>query len=433
VVRQTQGSDACTQAFGRLTSMAEIVPPISIGRTIDYNIQSVRNQAGKGRSFRRAVKWREEAMGIQGTKKRHHYVPQFYMRNFSSHINKHIINICVVKSGIHKQDVPIRDQCYKWRLYGNTDEIENKLAHLESLCSAVINRIVSASRMPTDSVDAMARLYCFTAIQLLRTIGEAERLTEGYSKVNSRLHDKYPGLKIDPSFGDDNGKILTTMVLQEWGEVADYISDLKIRLIINKTGTKFITSDDPVIKYNQYCEGIKGISNVGCLTQGLEIFMPISPTHMIMLYDSAVYSVEGKDDPVIVTKDTSDVERLNLLQAIRAEKIILFSSWNDLHHVIETLKRAKKYRKPVRAEVQEFRGEETPNKSLMIIHTSNLNVGLKLSFISIKRRSRRLNDHDRIMLFRDRSPTGREFNRMRQSKSGSGQSQRFIRDVKKHN
>ncbi len=121
------------------------------------------------------------------TKRRHHYVPQFYMRNFVSSINYKCINIHVIGRSLARKAVPLKDQCYGWKLYGDTDAIEESLARFEYPCSIVFNRIVGCSRLPRDSAEAMRRLYDFVALQLLRTPTETLRMEEGLGKMYANV------------------------------------------------------------------------------------------------------------------------------------------------------------------------------------------------------------------------------------------------------
>lgn len=54
--------------------------------------------------------------------KKHHYVPRFYLKQFSSKPNR--INIYNIKQKIFIEDAGLKNQCYKNRFYGADNELE---------------------------------------------------------------------------------------------------------------------------------------------------------------------------------------------------------------------------------------------------------------------------------------------------------------------
>jgi hypothetical protein len=95
-------------------------------------------------------------------KNRHHYVPQFYLRNFSSSACGHdIINLYHIKYSLAKKDVAIKSQCYRWKFYGNTDELENKLAAHENSVAPLLRMIIRQSCLPQPASHDMKSLYNF--------------------------------------------------------------------------------------------------------------------------------------------------------------------------------------------------------------------------------------------------------------------------------
>lgn len=82
--------------------------------------------------------------------------------------------------------------------------------------------------------------------------------------------------------------------------------DLKVKLLINTTVTPFITSDHPVIRYNQFLEMRRHPGgNAGLAAKGLQVFLPLSPKHMLLFYDDWVYKVGGRSQEMLwmVLKD----------------------------------------------------------------------------------------------------------------------------------
>ena len=100
--------------------------------------------------------------------------------------------------------------------------------------------------------------------------------------------------------------------------------DLTYKILVNRTNTEFVTSDNPVVLYNQLMSFRRHGSNTGFATKGLQIFLPIDPHHMILLYDDNVYSVGIEKNNTVYINRNRDVEQLNVLQFCSASENIYF-------------------------------------------------------------------------------------------------------------
>lgn len=100
-----------------------------------------------------------------------------------------------------------------------------------------------------------------------------------------------------------------------------YVSDLKMKLVINQTSIPFISSDYPVFRYNEFLIG-HGILSFGYGSPGLQIIFPISPRIALIYYDPEIYNVGKKQDKTVFASK-QDVETFNLMQVHKAYKIVL--------------------------------------------------------------------------------------------------------------
>jgi hypothetical protein len=102
-------------------------------------------------------------------------------------------------------------------------------------------------------------------------------------------------------------------------------TDLSFKLLINDSNNPFITSDNPVVKYNTLLEQEKvqgGIVGLGAI--GLQVLLCINPDLMIMFYDHDSYSVGSFGVPVFALKIESIVDDLNVLHFLNCETNSLF-------------------------------------------------------------------------------------------------------------
>jgi Protein of unknown function (DUF4238) len=91
------------------------------------------------------------------------------------------------------------------------------------------------------------------------------------------------------------------------------------------THEEFVTSDNPVVAHNQYCEGIDCQGVLGWNCAGIQILCPVSPRHLVLLYDTKVYAVGAKHDRgASRIDDVADIRNLNAFQIATARENIYF-------------------------------------------------------------------------------------------------------------
>ncbi|ADB42934.1 DUF4238 domain-containing protein [Spirosoma linguale] len=170
-------------------------------------------------------------------------------------------------------------------------------------------------------------------------------------------------------------------------------SDLKCKLLINRTTTPFIISDNPAVKYNQFLENKNWSGAVTAYgSKGLQIFIPISPKHLIILYDSWSYKIGTKTNHVVEIKNDSDVDQINILQFLNCDKLIFFKNMEQQKlHYYKT--RSNKYEKANIVVVKEFgviddRGSVKPNEALIMSYITSCRTNMSLDFIKQTKQSK---------------------------------------------
>lgn len=263
-----------------------------------------------------------------------------------------------------------------------------------------IRSVLSASGALRLTQEEHKLILLFIGLQMTRTTSAAKKINEGVDKLTKLVFSKQAEIEgIDLSnvkIGFDN-PVLHSM--QHFVLGAAYLSDLVPYLLINNTMARFVTSDNPVVLYNQYCEGVKGFGTTGVASRGLQIFLPLSPNHVLLFYDSKIYKVNDRDTRITFLTNADDVKMLNLLGAANADKVILFSKWNAERQLAQ---KANKYRRGEGAMAEEFVSDDDPNRSLIHFSYQSLNVNLDLSFMKLRRRVQRVPLSMRIQEYRDR-------------------------------
>ena len=212
----------------------------------------------------------------------------------------------------------------------------------------------------------------------------------------------FPDVDIEAmNFGFDNPVLMSLHILPAMLEA---ISDLRAHLIVSPN-EDFLASDNPVFRYNQYCEDTQHMGITGGQQRGLQIFLPLSPRHQLVLYDSTTYNVRlaGRIFGTRRAKQ-SDIDSLNKMQLISANKNVYFSSWQQLQHINRLLPNVKHLRIPDPTSVQEYGQDDDPNVSLLHQYERTANLSLGLTFLSVKRWARQVSIADRPNSYRREPP-----------------------------
>jgi len=191
------------------------------------------------------------------------------------------------------------------------------------------------------------------------------------------------------------------LALSSANEAAQYaLFDLGMHLVLSNGERHFITSDNPVVLYNQYYEGMKDMSFTGFVNTGLQIFIPLSPHCLLILYDKNIYHI--KDNSSGITKGLSsvDLRYINLLQFVNADQNVFFDALKQINDLEKLNLLARGYRKNQRAKTLVFDEEKADvsmaGSSLLQGYVEDLNIGLNLEFMKLKRSTKKLSMKKRL-------------------------------------
>jgi hypothetical protein len=327
-------------------------------------------------------------------KKNQHYVPKFYLRNFSYLNNKKQIGIYNIENSFFFPTSKLKTQGSKNFFYGQDGVIEENLSTIEVYLAKSINTIISNSKLPEKKSENYLSLQSFAVLTDLRSPVSVRAMNQMYSAMESELN------KLDPNFlkGNPiptrNDEDIIGNLLSMTSEVVEMINDLKIKLLINDTETSFISSDFPVVKYNQFLEGKTSTSNTGYGIRGLQIIFPINDKLSIILFDSSIYKVGNKRDNYLVIKNEKDIDSLNLLQFVNCLSTIYFNEKVSKSYIQKLHEKSKKFQRANQGKSESSyitrEGESIDEvmkigKNLLIMNSSDCET--KFSIVGIKKHS----------------------------------------------
>lgn len=253
-----------------------------------------------------------------------HYVPQFYLRNFSSDRSDtrpdrlgqrsiRLINIARRKFVPHAS---ITGECKKAGFHNYKIGVEAALSQLETLAASAIRNVIHSSIPPSPRGQDHEVLAVFIAIQRSRTLRAAEVADKMADRMFKVAYDTDPRLDgIELSNFEIRSDYPVAIPLKVAAQYAPIVMQLGMHVFVNETREDFITCDNPVAAHNQYCEGIDHVGVLGWNCSGIQIFVPISPQHLVLVYDAEVYAV-GDKHGARASRITSikDIRTLNALQ-----------------------------------------------------------------------------------------------------------------------
>lgn len=349
---------------------------------------------------------------IETASRENHFVPQFYLRYFSADGKR--INLFNFSLNRTITGTSIKHQCSSHNFYDFAPQLERDFSEIEGKAAEVIRGIKAAADIPGERSDDWAALLVYIVFQKLRTTTAAklnDTMADGF--VRFLLENTTAFENIDPTDFKPKNVYSVAAPLSMAGEILPFASDLRGHLFINTTVCEFITSDDPVVMHNQYCEGItfRGVTGWACT--GLQLFWPISPRELIVLYDHETYKIgrSHRGSTVSEISEENDVAQLNTLQILNAHHNVYFAGFNGASKAEGECKRLSHKRPRTRTTFVETEAKQTGSResiAFVLSYEPLLPVKLGVSKINVRRDRRRVPLHNRAMMYRKDIPRTKE-------------------------
>lgn len=324
-------------------------------------------------------------------KKRQHYVPKFLLKQFSIDGNDKQINIYNINKDTIINSASLKEQAAENYFYGKDGVIEDSFGKVESEAAKVFNEIIEGKLPPQNTSEHSVILF-FTLTLGARTLYKADEQVELINKLMKKIASLDPKLKDHLDDFEIKVENPLSMTLKAVATSLPLAVDLKYKLLVNNTKTPFVISDNPVVYYNIFLEDRKKIgSNIGIAVKGLQIYLPISPTHLMIFYDSAIYKVNGAKRNICEIENDNDILNLNGLQYLNANLNIYYNnSFTPVN--LKTLKNSyEKQRRGSKTNLSEYREINTTNELpnvLLQLFAEDIKCKLNLSFLKILKKAK---------------------------------------------
>ena len=325
----------------------------------------------------------------KGETKRQHYVPRMILKNFSKDGKR----ISLFVKGERIDGASLRDQCYGDYFYGADNVLEKSFAAEETKIAAFFGDL-SPDRFANLSPDDIYRLRLFLIYQHARTMGAAKHLSRfagAFAKTSlkgtlalNKETDLSPRDLDDVEIGLKNAQFDSVWMATK---TAPILLDMDVKFITTDRTPGFVVSDHPVIAYNQFAEHhpILGRypTTTGLACKGLQLFMPLSPSMVLALFDPSTYQYGGKS--FVCRAGPSDVKHLNRMQAVNALSCLYFHEDRIDDPTLEDLGKTGAnhpsiYEKTV-ATGPMIQRQDGQVSQFVLVHHVDIRVGAKLNFI----------------------------------------------------
>lgn len=260
-------------------------------------------------------------------KRRQHYVPKFYLRNFSE--NKKSVGLYLFDASKIIEHGSIEDVLWKEYFYGKDAVVENKLAEYEGKWNNIVSAIIETEKLPDDKRESVLLRY-FILISSARTLRRGNEANKDYTDLLTKvLEAEEPALYEKVMGGGEDGLAVkinypALAFINAARQCIPLVIDLKMNLLINRSAIDYVTSDNPTVFYNQLYQAKNLSRGFGWGEYGIQFIIPISPKIAICMYDSEVYTMKEK-----IIKSSSKVKKLNELFLNNSDKLIIFMYGGD--------------------------------------------------------------------------------------------------------
>lgn len=322
-------------------------------------------------------------------RKKQHFVPQFYLRNFSNDQNGRNIGLYNLNSSKYIPTTLIKNQSCRDFFYGKDGTVEEGLSQIESILAPEIKNVIDNESLPVRESDAHIALLIFIVISDLRNPISIENSQKFVQLLNQEISKKTDN-KVTNYVPEIPHEMAVELSFLSYPEILPLCLDLHYKLLCADKGV-FLTSDYPVVKYNQFLETkIRETSCVGYAALGLLIFFPISPKMCLMLYDPNIYKAGNRKSKVLRVKN-DDVLQLNQLQLLNCSNNVYFNQDVDeekIQDIINNVKTFKKRNEPMLSVYDLVKnGMVQKNEQIFHFRNKDLKIGLKLSFLKYIRKA----------------------------------------------
>lgn len=261
-------------------------------------------------------------MSNKAVKNRQHYVPKFYLRNFSNS-EKSIVSFNITNAK-YIENASIRNMCQKNNFYGSDNRVEDFLSdEIEGKAAAIIKQILQTSTIPIlwEEYLHLLMFILVTEARNVKMSDTVDNMADFLSKSAISMNPEFKDIDLESFKVSVNNGVL--MMIKAAMEMTPLLTGLESVVITEKSNArKFLASDNPVIRYNHLYLSKNYPGGFGLGTRGLLLFFPLSHDKCLLLYDNKVYNLPQLNNNELILSRAKDVDMIN--------QLIFLNSYNNV-------------------------------------------------------------------------------------------------------
>ncbi len=264
--------------------------------------------------------------------KNQHFVPRCYLRPFTIDGSSSAINLYNIDRQKFIERAALKHQCSGDYFYGKDPFLERAIKGIEDRYANSSRELLKPGYILTDEHRYVLRV--FWLLQYLRTEAASQRSVEMTEAVQDVIGQTGFSFRCEI-------REAVQMAMKTFAVSMDSIADMKICLLRNRTGTPFVTSDDPAVLTNRWhLESTRAEGHsFGLHSAGDILLLPVSPKILCIGFDGDVYSVPDRNGWTDVRRD-ADVEAFNQRQFLNCRANVFVQDSANFKQVHESFLKA---------------------------------------------------------------------------------------------
>lgn len=261
--------------------------------------------------------------------KLHHFVPQFYLRQFRIDETDAICLATLDPFRIIDHPSSIKCQCRREYFYGKDLVLERIFTKTESELSPLIRRLNEGAQCGQPEIGALMVL----AADLHHRTSKASEIAKipqreivAHVLRTAIANGELPAPDDPEDVERFDFPTMPQFLAQFAAQMIFELMTLEWKLLRPANGLHFITSDNPCVALNQFAFAEdRNRPCIGFAQVGFQLILPIGPSLCVCFFDPQVYKVGARRDR-IVTLSALDTDLINGLQVQAGEKCLYFHS-----------------------------------------------------------------------------------------------------------
>jgi len=255
--------------------------------------------------------------------KKQHYIPQFFLKNFSIDNLEKSVYIYDVASQNEKTQIQNRrniENFYQKKYgYGKDNIIENFLKLRENQQAPIISKTIKLNNILDTYKSIINEIFVDFLIRLPHIKGSFE---EVFGKIE---HES------------GNQKNYNQQMIGIMESAPASLNQLETILIVNKSCVKFISSDQPITTCCKVLNSPPYLEHNFVETHQKLFLLPISPELMICMYDKSEYEPIDMHEGKITIRNSDIIKKLNIFKFSGSENVI-YSNYRQIESISESHK-----------------------------------------------------------------------------------------------